>query len=118
MMKYMLLIYTDEKPCVENERQDTITLSHQLNSQGKYLAASPLQSVATASTVRVREGKRQITDGPFAETREQLGGFFLIDVANLDEAIDFAGRLPVARRGSVEVRPVKEMEGLPPASLR
>ena len=88
-------------------------LTHELHRQGKYLGASPLHPVTTATSVRVREGKRQITDGPFAETREQLGGFFLIDAANLDEAIDIAGRIPGAKRGTVEVRPVFELQGLP-----
>jgi hypothetical protein len=69
--------------------------------------------VATATSVRIRDGKRQITDGPFAETREQLGGFFLIDAVNLDEAIDIASRIPGAKKGTVEVRPVFELEGLP-----
>ena len=72
--------------------------------------------MSTATTVRVREGKRLVTDGPFAETREQLGGFFMIEAKNLDEAIDIAGRIPGARKGSVEIRPVVEIEGLP-ASL-
>jgi len=73
-----------------------------------------LHPVETATSVRVRQGKRQETDGPFAETREQLGGFFLIDAANLDEAIDIAGRIPGVKKGTVEVRPVVELEGLPP----
>ena len=90
-------------------------MTHELHKQGKYLGASPLHPVATATSVRVREGRRQVTDGPFAETREQLGGFFLIDAANLDEAIDIAGRLPGAKKGTVEVRPVLELEGLPSA---
>ena len=69
--------------------------------------------MAAATSVRVRNGKRQVTDGPFAETREQLGGFFLIDVPNLDEAIEIAGRIPGAKKGTVEVRPVFDMPGLP-----
>ena len=116
-MKYMLLIYSDEKSWAEGEREqccaESTRLAHELHKEGKYLGASPLQLVATATSVRVREGKRHITDGPFAETREQLGGFFLIDAANLDEAIDIAGRLPGAKKGTVEVRPVLELEGLP-----
>jgi hypothetical protein len=90
-------------------------LTHELHKQGKYLGASPLHPVATATSVRVREGRRQVTDGPFAETREQLGGFFLIDAANLDDAIEIAGRIPGAKKGTVEVRPVLELEGLPSA---
>ena len=92
---------------------ESTALTHELHKQGKYLGASPLHPVATATSVRVRHGKRQVTDGPFAETREQLGGFFLIDAANLDDAIEIAGRIPGARKGTVEVRPVLELEGLP-----
>jgi hypothetical protein len=116
-MKYMLLIYTDEKAWAEGEREqcfvESTALTHQLHKEGKYLGASPLMPVATATSVRVREGKRQVTDGPFAETREQLGGFFMIETANLDDAIDIAGRIPGAKKGTVEVRPVIELAGLP-----
>ena len=116
-MKYMLLIYTDEKSWTEGEREqcftDSTRLTHELHKQGKYLGASPLHPVATATSVRVRDGKRKITDGPFAETREQLGGFFMIDAANLDEAIDVAAFIPGAKKGTVEVRPVLKLEGLP-----
>ena len=118
-MKYMLLIYTDEKSYAEGEREqcyaESTALTHELHKQGKFLGASPLHPVATATSVRVRQGKRHVTDGPFAETREQLGGFFLIDAVNLDEAIDIAGRIPGAKKGTVEVRPVLELEGLPAA---
>ena len=93
---------------------DATALCHELASQNKYLGASPLHSVETATCVRVRNGKRLTTDGPFAETTEQLGGYFLIDVANLDEAITVAGRIPVATKGTVEIRPVFELTGLPP----
>jgi hypothetical protein len=116
-MKYMMLIYTDEKVWTEVEREQCFTestkLTHELHKEGKYLGAAPLHPVATATSVRVRGGKRQVTDGPFAETREQLGGFFLIDAANLDEAIEIAGRIPGAKKGTVEVRPVLELAGLP-----
>jgi hypothetical protein len=116
-MKYMLLIYTDEKSYAEGEhdacKAESLALAHELHKQGKYLGASPLQPVATATSVRIRDGKRQITDGPFTETREQLGGFFMIDAANLDEAINIASRIPGAKKGTVEVRPVFEMQGLP-----
>jgi hypothetical protein len=116
-MKYLLLIYTDEKSYAEGEhdacKAESLTLAHELHKQGKYLGASPLQPVATATSIRIRQGKRHVTDGPFAETREQLGGFFLIEAANLDEAIDIAGRIPGAKKGTVEVRPIFEMEGLP-----
>ena len=116
-MKYMLLIYLDEQALDEVERQqcyrDSTELAHEIHSQGKYLAANPLHPTATATSVRVREGKRLVTDGPFAETREQLGGYFLIDAANLDEAIDIAARIPMARKGTVEIRSVIELPGLP-----
>src|SRR5437763_16965510 len=109
-MKYMLLIYSDETAWAQGEREqcfaESTALTHELNKQGKYLGASPLQPIATATSVRVRDGRRHVTDGPFAETREQLGGFFLVDVRNLDEALDVAGRIPGARKGTVEVRPV------------
>lgn len=94
---------------------ESTNLCHELASQGRFLGASPLHSVATATSVRVRNGSRLMTDGPFAETTEQLGGYFLIDVANLDEAIAVADRIPAASKGTVEVRPVVEMTGLPPS---
>jgi hypothetical protein len=116
-MKYMMLIYTDENAWTVGERdlcvEESTKLAHDLHKQGKYLGASPLQPVASATSVRVRNGKRQVTDGPFTETREQLGGFFMIDAANLDEAIEIAGRIPSAKKGTVEVRPLLELQGLP-----
>ncbi len=116
-MKYMLLIYSDEQALSETERQDcyveSTQLAHQLHSSGQYLAANPLHPTSMATSVRVREGKRLVTDGPFAETREQLGGYFLIDAKDLDEALAVAARIPMARKGTVEVRPVIEISGLP-----
>jgi hypothetical protein len=116
-MKYMLLCYSDEKCYAEGEREECMAestvLTHDLHREGKYLLASPLQPVATATSVQVRKGKRFVTDGPFAETREQLGGFYLINAANLDDAIEIAGRLPGARKGTIEIRPILELEGLP-----
>jgi hypothetical protein len=116
-MKYMLLIYADENAWTDAERQDcyaeSTALTHELNSRGQYVAANPLQPVATATSVRVREGKTMVTDGPFAETREQLGGYFLIEAKDLNEAIAIAGRIPAARKGAVEVRPIVEIPGLP-----
>jgi hypothetical protein len=116
-MKYMLLIYLDEQALSETEREqcykDSTELAHDLNANGQYLSANPLQPVAMATSVRMREGKRLVTDGPFAETREQLGGYFLIDAKDLDEAIGIAARIPMARKGTVEVRPVIEIPGLP-----
>ncbi len=116
-MKYMLLIYFDEQSLSETERQDcyveSTQLAHQIQSSGRYLAANPLYPTSMATSVRVRDGKRFVTDGPFAETREQLGGYFLIDAKNLDAAIAIAARIPMALKGTVEVRPVIEIAGLP-----
>jgi hypothetical protein len=92
---------------------ESAQLARDLNSSGQYLAANPLHPTATATSVRVRDGKPFITDGPFAETREQLGGYFLIDAKDLDEAIAVASRIPGARKGTVEIRPVVEIAGLP-----
>ena len=116
-MKYMMLIYLAEDALTESERQhcykESTDLAHDLNAKGQFLATAPLQPVATATTVRVRDGKRLITDGPFAETREQLGGYYLVNARNLDEAIGIAGRIPGARVGTVEIRPVLEIPNLP-----
>ncbi|MGH7168734.1 MAG: YciI family protein [Gemmataceae bacterium] len=116
-MKYLLLSYTDEKVWTESEREKCIAestqLTHELYAKKQYLGAAPLFPVAMATSVRMRDGKRLLTDGPFAETHEQLGGFFLIEAGDLDEAIGIASRLPGARKGTVEVRPVVELPGLP-----
>ena len=116
-MKYMLLIYYDEQTLGEAEREqcfgESIQLAHELNSNGKYLASNPLHPTAAATSVRMRNGKRFVTDGPFAETREQLGGYFLIDANNLDEAIGIAERIPMALKCTVVVRPVVEIPGMP-----
>ena len=116
-MRYMLLIYGDENALSQAEREDcyqkSTGLAHQLSKAGQYVGASPLQPTATAKSVRVRAGKRQVTDGPFAETREQLGGYFMIDAKDLDEAIAIAAQIPNASRGTVEIRPVVEIAGLP-----
>jgi hypothetical protein len=92
---------------------ESAQLTQELHANGKYVSANPLHPVTSATSVRVREGKRLVTDGPFAETREQLGGYFLINAENLDEAIQIAGRIPGARKGTVEIRPVLEIPGLP-----
>src|SRR5215831_1168544 len=106
-MKYMLLIYLDEKALSEPEREacyaESLKLAHEIHANGKYLGANPLQPTSMATSVRVREGKRLITDGPFAETREQLGGYFLIEAKTPNEAFAFAGRIPRARKGPGEV---------------
>jgi len=116
-MQYMLLIYMDEQCISEKEREDcygeSLELTHDLNAKGKFLAAAPLHPVSTATTVQMRNGRRLVTDGPFAETREQLGGYFLVEAKDLDEAISIAERIPGARKGTVEIRPVIELAGLP-----
>jgi hypothetical protein len=110
----MLLIYFDEawEKLSPAERQQIywgqMQLAEELTASGQYLTGNPLHPVSTATSVRVRGGKRLLTDGPFAETREHLGGYMLIDVENLDEAIAIAARGPVASVGTVEVRPVRE----------
>jgi hypothetical protein len=118
-MKYMLLIYANEQAWTEAEREqcygESTQLALRLKSKAQYLAASPLQPVSTATSVQVRDGKRLVIDGPFAETREQLGGYFLVDAKDLDEAIDIAGQIPGARKGTVEIRPVVEIPNLPAA---
>jgi hypothetical protein len=116
-MKYMMLIYAEEKVWTEAERQqcyhESTELAYKLQAKGQFLGASPLQPVATATSVQVRGGRCMVTDGPFAETREQLGGYFLIDAKNLDEAIEIAGQIPGGRKGTVEIRPVVELSDLP-----
>jgi len=112
-VKYMLLIYNEEKAKrSEKDREDckneAVKLAEQLRSQGQYVAANPLQPTDTAKSVRISNGKRLVTDGPFAETHEQLGGYFLIEAKNIDEAITVAMKIPMAANGTVEVRPVIE----------
>jgi hypothetical protein len=116
-MKYMLLIYLEEHALDEAQRQhcyaESTQLAHELKANGQFLATAPLQPTSTATSVKVRDGKRLVTDGPFAETREQLGGYYLIEAKDLDGAIGIAGRIPGARVGTVEIRPVIEIPGLP-----
>jgi hypothetical protein len=116
-MKYMLLIYSNENDWAQSEMEqcykDSVQLTQELNANGQYLGASPLHSVAMATSVRVRDGKKLVTDGPFAETREQLGGYFLIEARDLDEAIAIAERIPSARKGTIEIRPLAVAERLP-----
>ncbi|MAT72164.1 MAG: hypothetical protein CMJ58_21870 [Planctomycetaceae bacterium] len=116
-MKYMLLVYSAENSWTEEEwfacTEESAELCRELAAKGQFLAASPLHPVATATSVRVRDGQRQVTDGPFAETTEQLGGYYVIDVPSLDDAIAFAARIPPATKGTVEVRPIFELDGLP-----
>ena len=119
-MKYMLLICRDEQAWDRlsvTERQqiygESMELAQELTSRGQYLGGSPLHPSSSATSVRVRDGKRLVTDGPFAETREQLGGYYLIDAKDLDEAIAIAARIPPALKGTIEIRPVMEIPGLP-----
>jgi hypothetical protein len=119
-MKYLLLVHHDEHVLgslsqqeLQQMREESVLLANDINVNGNYLDAAPLQPVSTAVSLRIREGKRQVTDGPFAETREQLGGYFFIDAGDLDQALDIAARIPGARIGTVEIRPVLEIDGLP-----
>jgi hypothetical protein len=116
-MRYMLLVYLDEQALDQTEREEcyveSVQLTQELSESGQYLDAAPLHPTPTATSVRVRDGKRLVTDGPFAETREQLGGYYLIDAKDLDEAIGIAARIPGARRGTIEIRPVIRLAGLP-----
>lgn len=116
-MKYMLLVYGVEDDWTDEEREDCMQesaqLTHELHARQQYIAASPLQSVTMATSVRVREGRRLVTDGPFAETREQLGGYYVLDLPDLDAAIEVASRIPAVTRGTVEIRPIIERQDLP-----
>ena len=108
-MKYLCLVYLDEKRLDEVRDTECKDCGDALRTSGHHIAAEALQSVHTATTVRVRNGKMSVTDGPFAETKEQLAGFYLIDAADLNEAIQLASKIPPARVGSIEVRPTREL---------
>lgn len=119
-MKYLLLVHHNEEAFNKISKEtrnemlaESIQLCHQLDAKDQYIHASPLQPEATGTIVRVRDGKSMVTDGPFMETKEQLAGYFLIDAKNREEAIRIATRVPGARIGTVEVRPVIEITGLP-----
>ena len=116
-MRYMLLVYLDENALSDSERDhcyiESAELARDLSAKGNYVSASPLHPIATATSLRVRNGRRLVTDGPFAETREQLGGYYIIEAPNLDEAMSIAERVPVAKHGTIEIRPVLEITGLP-----
>ena len=119
-MKYLCLVYIEEKTLdamsengLDALIDESLAYDKVLRKSGHYLVSEALQPVQAATTVRVRNGKLSVTDGPFAETKEQLGGFFLIDAKDLDEAIGIAARIPIARMGTVEIRPVIEIAGLP-----
>ncbi|MBJ2321841.1 MULTISPECIES: YciI family protein [Pseudomonas] len=112
-MKYLCLIYSDEQALHTSpdspHDSECLAYAESIQASGRMLAAEPLESVTTATTVRMRSGKLSITDGPFAETKEQLAGFYLIDAKDLNEALQVAGGIPAARVGGVEVRPVRQL---------
>ena len=113
-MKYLCLVYCDEKLYSTPgfpEDGECLAYLEALRKNGQLIAAEPLQSVQTATTVRVRNSKVTVTDGPFAETKEQLAGFYLIDARDLNEAIQVGSRIPPARVGSIEVRPIRQLNG-------
>ncbi|HZQ17869.1 MAG TPA: YciI family protein [Terriglobales bacterium] len=116
-MQYMMLIYLDENSLTEAQRVkcygESAAYARELQAAGKYIATSPLQPTFTATSIRHEQGKRVITDGPFAETREQLGGFFMVNAENLDEAIDIAAKIPAGQFGTVEIRPLLPVSGVP-----
>jgi hypothetical protein len=121
-MQYLLLIHDDEQnwPSLPEQEQSEIVdeylaLTAELRERGAYVGSNRLAPTSTASTVRVRDGEEVVTDGPFAETKEQLGGYYLIETETLDEALEWAARMPTARRGSVEVRPILPVPAEAPA---
>lgn len=118
-MKYLCLIYYQEQQVYSMPSQEwnalvseCVRYGEQVRNSGHFLGGEPLQPVETAKTVRVRDGKVSVTDGPFAETKEQLAGFYLIDATDLNEAIQIASRIPPAKHGSIEVRPVRELSDM------
>ena len=120
-MKYMLLVHAPESAWTREEwtqcTVDSMAICNELAAKGQFQTAAPLHPVSTAMTVRVRDQKQLITDGPFAETTEQLGGFYIIDASNLDEAIAIAARIPPAKKGTIEIRPIRHLDHLPPDRL-
>ncbi len=108
-MKYLCLVYMEDKTLDAVPDSECMAYGESLRKSGRYIAAEALQRVDTATTVRVRDGRVSLTDGPFAETKEQLAGFYLIDAKDLDEAVEAAAKIPPARVGSIEVRPVREL---------
>ena len=119
-MKYLALVYYEEKTINamtqaewQSLNEECVACGEDLRGGGYMLGGNALHSVTTATSVRIRDGKAIVTDGPFAETREQLGGYFLVEAKDLNEAINIAGRIPGARKGTVEIRPVMEIPGLP-----
>ena len=117
-MKYLLLVYGEERLMREVDDLSCLAFDQSVRASGHCLASEALQPVATATTVRVRDGKTSVTDGPFAETKECLAGFYMVEAKDLDEAIQIASRIPPARIGSVEVRPVRPIRDAPNAHRR
>ena len=116
-VKYMLLVYSTEGSLNDQEMQacymESAGIAQNLHATGNFVAASPLLPVSTAVSVRIREGKTTATDGPFAETREQLGGYFIVEAESMEQTIAFAEQIPGAKFGTVEVRPMLEVAGVP-----
>jgi hypothetical protein len=115
-MKYLCVVYAEPATLTalspserETLNRDSLAYDVELQRRGKFIVANALQPVSTARTVRVRRGKPVVTDGPFAETKEHLGGFILIDAANMDEAVELAKGIPMAKRGTIEVRPIMDI---------
>ena len=117
-MKYLCLIYAEESALAGFDDAECVAYDTGIRSSGHCLASEALQPVQTATTVRVRNGAVTVTDGPFAETKEALAGFYLVEARDLDEALRLAAEIPPARVGSIEVRPVRELSGRPPRSAR
>lgn len=120
-MQYLLLIYSNEAAWMSMPKDELgkmygeyFAFTEDIRKSGHYIGGNPLQPVRTATTVRVRDGKKAVTDGPFAETKEQLGGYYLVEAKDLDEAMSLAARIPGAKHGSIEVRPIQLM-GAPPS---
>ena len=117
-MKYLLLIHHVDDTAIDDAVRtqllgESVQFCHELQKNGQYIDAGPLHPSSQTMNVKVRDGKRLVTDGPFAETREQIGGYYMVEAQSIEEAVDIAGRIPSARIGTVEVRPVREVEGLP-----
>jgi hypothetical protein len=113
-MKYLCLVYSEERNLENFDDAECVSYDEGIRASGHCIASEALQPVATAATVRIRDGKVTVTDGPFAETKEQLAGFYLVDAQDMQEAIQLASRIPPARVGSIEIRPVRQLEGRKP----
>jgi hypothetical protein len=112
-MKYLLLVYADERELETFDDHECLAFDEGIRESGHCVASEALQSVATATSVRVRNGRTSVSDGPFAETKEQLAGFYMIEARDLNEALQLAARIPPARVGTIEVRPVRPIREEP-----